>query len=427
MSYIYNKETKFTDSPQLDSFGRLRTSELTSIIEVKHIHDKNPLLVDELLGGTGATSIFVNGSSDVEMSVTVNDDYVIRATKSRGLYQPGKSALINATFMEFHKQAGVTKRVGYYHTGTTGPYDSVFDGIFLQQCGITGGTGTGVYENEGVTLQVWREGNKVFDIPLADWSTEQINPVTDIDWQKNQLFWFDFQWLGVGRVRWGLYLEGYEQIQLGEVISANYLIDPYMQTPNQPIRYEIRSSGGAGTFHQLCSTFMVEGSINALDKSTAINTDVEKQFSLVGQKYPLIGYRLDGGYPGAAVFLNSVNQMTTISNHDFLMTLEMNPVLGPSASPSWVSVNNTPLEYAIGFGTTGTTGDQIATSGHVISSWIARGGSLVSNDGLIAINNAIRPGICVNGTLDEVWVCATPITTASSKIKMAVLNLSYFD
>ena len=427
MSYIYNDETKFTDSPQLDAFGRLRTSSLTSIIEVKHVYDKNPLIIDELLGGTGATSIYIPGASDVEMYVNIDNDYVIRSTKSRGIYQPGKSALFDATFMEFHKQPGVTKRVGYYSTEPTGSYDSGFDGIFLQQCGITGGTGTGAYENEGISFQIWRKGTKVYDVPLVDWDHSVINPETFIDWQKNQLLWFDFQWLGVGRVRWGLYLEGQGQIQLGEVVAANNIIDPYMQSPNQPIRYEIRSNGGVGEFHQLCSTFMVEGSLNAVSKSTSIRTDVEKQFNVVGQKYPLIGYRLKSDYPGANIFTDFCSTYSTISAHDFIITLELNPILGPSASPSWTEVPNTPIEYAMGFGATGSTGDQIATSGHVISSWIAKGGSTTSNDGIEVSDNIIRPGICVNGTPDQVWICATPINSATAKIKMAVVNLSYFD
>jgi hypothetical protein len=427
MSYIYNKEMKFTDSPQMDAFGRLRTSSLTSIMEVKHVHDKQPLLIDEVIGGTGATSIYMPGNSDVEMDVSINGDYVIRATKARGIYQPGKSALFEATMMNFHKQAGVTKRLGYFSTTTTGPYDSGFDGIFLQSCGITGGTGSGVYQNEGISLQIWKSGTKTYDAPLASWDDSVIDPVTDIDWQKDQLFWFDFQWLGVGRVRWGLYLENHSQLQLGEFVGANIIEDPYMTSPNQPIRYEIRSSGGAGEFHQLCSTFIVEGSLNALNKNVGIYTNAEKQFTTVGSKYPLMGYRIQGSYPGANVFAESISSLSTLSSHDFLATLEINPVLGPSASPTWNSVNNTPIEYAMGFGATGTTGDVIATEGHVISSWIIKGGSTTSTDNVNLSENILRPGIDINGVQDEVWICVTPITTSSSKIKMAVINLQYFD
>jgi len=425
MSYIYNNEIKFTDNPQLDGFGRLRTSQVSSVLEVKHVYDKNPLLIDELLGGTGATSIYVPGSSDVEMMVGVNGDYVIRATKSRGIYQPGKSALFQATMMEFHKEAGVTKRVGYFSTTTTGPYDSDFDGIFLQQCGITGGTGTGVYENEGVSLQVWKNGTKSFDVPIASWDNSVINPVTDIDWQQDQLFWFDFQWLGVGRVRWGLYLENHGQLQLGEVVAANNIIDAYMQSPNQPIRYEIRSNGGSGMFHQLCSTFMTEGSSNALKKITGVYNSVERTAGTTGTKYAYMGFRLKGDYPGANLNLDAVSSLSSLSSHDFLFTLEMNPTL--NETPTWSNATNAPLQYAFGGGATGVTLDTVTSSGYVIASWITKGGSTTNATDVNLFENVIRPGICVNGTLDEIWICVTPISTASSKIKVLTTNISYYD
>jgi hypothetical protein len=248
-----------------------------------------------------------------------------------------------------------------------------------------------------------------------------------LDITKTQIFFTDFQWLGVGRVRWGLYLEDHAQLQLGEVVAANSIEDPYMRSPNQPITYEIRSSGGSGEFHQLCSTFIVEGSLNSLNKNVGIYSNGEKTFTALGSKYPLMGYRLKGDYPGANVFAESISSLSSLSSHDFLATLEMNPVLGPSASPTWNSVTNTPIEYAMGFGTTGTTGDIIATEGHVISSWIIKGGSTTSTDNVSLSENIIRPGICINGTQDEVWICVTPISTANSKIKIASVNLQYFD
>jgi hypothetical protein len=425
MSYIYNNEMKFSDNPQLDAFGRLRTSELTSVIEVKHVYSKNPLLIDELIGGTGATSIYTPGNSDIEMSVQYDGDYVIRATKSRGIYQPGKSALFEATMMNFNQEAGVVKRIGYYSTSTDEPFDSSFDGIFLQSSGITGGTGSGVYENEGITMQVWREGVKVFDVPLSSWDDSQLDPTTDIDWEKNQLLWFDFQWLGVGRVRWGLYLEDYSQIQLGQVVAANQTMDPFMRSPNQPVRYEIRSVGGAGEFHQLCATFGVEGSINSLEKIAGFFNSVERTAPTIGTKYAYAGFRLRADYPGANLNLKNVSSLSSLSSHDFLVTLEMNPILANASQ--WVDVENTPMQYALSGGATGATLGAVNTSGYVIASWIQKGGGSSSASDINIFDNVIRPGICVNGVLDEVWVCVTPVTSANSRIKVMTGNISYYD
>ena len=64
----------------------------------------------------------------------------------------------------------------------------------------------------------------------------------------------DFQWLGVGRVRFGVVIDG--QFKLFTTSTGtNNLDNVYMKSPNQPVRYEIRSvSGGAsGSFNMICS------------------------------------------------------------------------------------------------------------------------------------------------------------------------------
>lgn len=88
MSFIYNNSVKYSDSPNLDAFGRLRVSEITSILEVSHVYDKRPRIVDEVTGGT-VTSDFDVNNSQVIMSGTGANSYVIRQTFNHGIYQPG--------------------------------------------------------------------------------------------------------------------------------------------------------------------------------------------------------------------------------------------------------------------------------------------------------------------------------------------------
>jgi hypothetical protein len=106
MSYAFNNTVSFEGTPQVDAFSRFRTSQLNSILEIKHVYDKNPLLIDELKGGS-ATSTWTPTNSDVEMDTITNGDYVIRSTKARGVYSPGKGGLFEATFMNFHVQDNV--------------------------------------------------------------------------------------------------------------------------------------------------------------------------------------------------------------------------------------------------------------------------------------------------------------------------------
>jgi hypothetical protein len=110
MSFIFNNKIEYSDSQNLDAFGRLRTSNVTSLLEYKHIHDKLPLVINEVTGGT-VTSTFDSPNSQVVMTVAANNSYVIRQGKSRGIYQPGKGQLVEFSFGNFQLESNVIKRV----------------------------------------------------------------------------------------------------------------------------------------------------------------------------------------------------------------------------------------------------------------------------------------------------------------------------
>ena len=210
MSYAFNNTVSFEGTPQVDAFSRFRTSQLNSVLEIKHVYDKNPILIDEIINGN-ATSIWSSGHSDIEMQVHSNSDYVIRQTKARGVYSPGKGGLFEATFMNFHIQTNIIKRVGYFSSDSSAPYTGTLDGFFIESNGNT----------NTVSFQLWRSGEAIQNVDISQWRTDVFNPL-DIDWQKDQLFWADFQWLGVGRLRFGLVLPGHGFVQFGEVCSANW-------------------------------------------------------------------------------------------------------------------------------------------------------------------------------------------------------------
>ena len=91
-------ETIYADSNNVDAFGRLRVSEVTSSLDIKQLHDKEPLFIDELTNGTGSSSW---EKASINMSTSASGDYVIRQTFQRGYYQNGKSQLILLTFDNF--------------------------------------------------------------------------------------------------------------------------------------------------------------------------------------------------------------------------------------------------------------------------------------------------------------------------------------
>jgi len=290
MSYIYNNKIAYSDSPNIDAFGRLRVSTITSILDVKHNLDKNPLIVDEVTGGT-CSSIFNEEFARVRMSAGTSG-YVIRQTKKHATYQPGKSQLFEASFSNFQIETDIIKRVGLFESTTAATYNSEFDGLFLESNGVT----------NQISFQLWRTGTLVYSSDTLSWDSGEIDPST-LDWSKTQL-------------------------------------------------NEIRSSGGTGYFDMLCSQVSTEGPLNqGLYYTVTIPYTAETTLATSGVKYPFIGYRLNPNFPHASSKIDTASIIST-SNDDHFITIEFNPTI--SIGRTWYDLPNTPFQYSFGTGGTET-------------------------------------------------------------------------
>ena len=390
MSFIYNNAVKYSDSPNLDAFGRLRTAAVTNLLDIKHVYDKNPLQVNEITAGT-ATSVFNQEFARVRMSTSANNDLVIRQTKTHPIYQPGKSQLFEASFSNLALETNVIKRVGGFDSTTGSPYNSVFDGFFLESNGVT---------NE-ISFQLWRSGTTVFSAVSTSWTSNEFDPL-NIDWSNTNLMMVDYQWLGVGRMRFGLNLSG-QTIYFTEHNCANNEPNVYMSSPNQPIRYEIRQVGvGSGYLDMICSQVSTEGALNGLYSTVGVSNTSTTTLTSTGTKYPYIGYRLKEEYHAVTSQYSSLSLLNT-SNDNYLTTIEFNPTL--SSPPTWVDIDNSPFQFAIFTGTVATT---ITTPGHIMSSLIGEAGASALTT-LKVDDNQIRVGYGIDGTFDEMWICIEPL------------------
>ena len=390
MSYIFNNKISYSDSPNIDAFGRLRTAAVQNLVDIKHVYDKNPLQVSEVTAGT-ATSIFNQEFARVRMSTSNINDLVIRQTKTHPIYQPGKSQLWEASMSNFQLETNIIKRIGSFDSTTGSPYNSVFDGFFLESNGVT---------NE-ISFQIWRSGTTVYSAVTTVWNNTEFDPI-NIDWSLTQLVTADYQWLGVGRMRFGLNLSG-QTIYFTEHNCANNEPEVYMSSPNQPIRYEIRQVGtGSGYFDMLCSQTSTEGALNGLYSTVAVDHSTTTTLDVSGTKYPFIGYRLKELYHAVTSQYNSLSVLNT-SNDNYLLTVEYNPTL--STTPTWVDIPNSPFQYSIFTGTTTTT---ITSPGHIMSALIGEAGASALTS-LKIDDNQIRVGYGINGFRDEMWICIKPL------------------
>jgi hypothetical protein len=373
-----------------DAFGRLRVSEPVTIFDSKQLHSKKSLLWDEVTNGTG-TSTFVEADAEVEMEVSANNDYVIRQTKRRFNYQPGKSQLIFVTFV-IGNATDTLRRVGYYSTLTTGTYQPN-NGIFLEADG------------SNISLNVIKNNNTVNQEAIAqvDWNVDPMDGTgvsgVTLDFTKTQIMFIDMEWLGVGTVRTGFVVNG--KIYVAHIFNhANDTTEVYMQTPNLPLTYEIRSTGGTGKLQHICSTVMSEGGTQrtgisyAVDRGTnVLNVNNTSPFVFMG-----VAIRHKAGFEDITIDIDDISILVPTSG-DLKWSLILNPTYG--STPTWTDLANTSIQYAVDDGI-GVTGGTILKSGYIST----------DIDAISAlINSVIKLGISIDGTRDTIALCFHRIST----------------
>jgi hypothetical protein len=308
-------------------------------------------------------------------------------------YQPGKSQFILLTGVMGSGASGITQRIGYFDDDN-GLLFAVEDGILKV---VRRSSTSGSPVDASVAQASW-------NIDTMDGSGP--SGIT-IDLTKTQIFCIDFEWLGVGRVRFGFVVDG-QIFYCHEFLNANALTEVYMSTPNLPLRYEISNdgSGPSATMDHVCTSTISEGGTQDLGilrfRSTRgggsfVNADV------AGTQYGIIGLRLQSAKLGAIVKMVSFSMLNS-TNDDYEWRFVLNPVLG-GVAPTWKDQANSVLQTAIGErntpGTTVSNGVQLQ-GGFVKSA--ANAGAILAE-----LENAIRLGAAIDGTRDELWLVCRPL------------------
>jgi hypothetical protein len=325
------------------------------------------------------------------MTVLANNDYVIRQTKQRFNYQSGNSHLIELTYSNIAPQTNVLKRVGYFSSSIVAPYDTTLDGDFIESL-------SGI-----VYLCIYRSGTEILKVPQSSWNIDKMDGTgasgVTLDFTKGQIFEIDFLWLSLGRVRFGFNIGG-QIITVHEHNTANVSDNTYMSSPNQPIRYEIRSTGGTGTLKHICSTVKTEGNDVTLGIDTALGIYASTtNYALSGTRYAALGVRLKSTHLDVSVGVSSIALLGS-SNDDYHWELLLNPTV--TGVFTYNAVSNSAVEYAIGLGT------PTASGGYLMASGYGRQATAIE----IAVNLAIKLGASINGTRDTIVLCITPLSAA---------------
>jgi hypothetical protein len=307
-------------------------------------------------------------------------------------YQPGKSQLVLLTFNLNGGASGITKREG------------VFDeenGLFL--------------ECEGTTLKMvqrsYATGSTVDNAVTQDnWNLDKLDGTgvsgVTLDTTKTQILYIDYEWLGVGRVRMGFVIDG-KIYYVHEFNNANNLEVVYMSTPNLPLRSEISNDGTGieSSMTQICSTVISEGGSQDLGvvrhASTAgTHVDCNTENTL----YAILGIRLKSNYIGASVKLLNVALQEQEGSKQLEWVLLYNPTV--AGTFTYTDQSQSAVQIAKGATENTVTGGYEITGGFFESGGVQSGNAGSDSRG---IDNAILLGSLIDGTVDNIVICARPI------------------
>ena len=346
---IFNSEVSYSNSPNIDAFGRLRTSTPFTLFDSSHRFADNGLWSSALT--TSGTATFNADQGLVDLSVTTaSGSQVIRETTKVFSYQPGKSLLVLSTFVMSTAKTNLRQRVGYY--GAT-------NGYYLEQDGTT----VSFVERSSVSGSLL---NTL--VAQASWNVDPLNGSgpsgITLDLTKAQILFMDLEWLGVGTVRMGFVIDGNFYV-CHKFHHANLITSTYITTASLPLRYEITNTAatsGASTLKQICSTVLSEGGyeLNGLQQAIGIPINTPRTLGTAGTFYPVISLRLKAARLDGIIILTALSIMP-ISTGNFNWQVV---ATGTTTGGAWVSAGaNSSVEYNI----TGTTfaigGGRILASG----------------------------------------------------------------
>lgn len=375
----------------MDASARMRVSQSTTLHDGKVINSDNTFLFCS--GGTGTHTWTGN---TVQMGVTAGQ-YVVRQTKRFSSYSSGKSQQIECTFNNFQIETGTTKKVGYFSSSASAPYTGQTDGFYL--------------ENDGTTIRLKSEdlGTITLDVPMSGWTGYDL--ISSYDWSKFTVISFDFIWLGGALLRFFMDVPDIGLTLIHEHIFAGELTTPFIHSPNQPIRYTLRSTTGSGSLTYICSQVSTEGSIDESGFNHEIHSRLtaaipSNTVATIGTSYPLLGVRKKTANRDNSIKVTGADIFCSSANDILHWSLQLNPTL--SAPLSWSATTN---GVEIGYpGASAAISLTVTANGRELTGGFTTQNQVIAGD-LFSKDFFSYLGCDLNNVMDELVLVITPITS----------------
>ena len=379
----------------VDAFGRQRVSNPEKIFASKQLFDNLPLYFDDIqYSGSGTSSTYSSNTASSILSVSATTaGKRVRQTYMRFNYQPSKSQLIYITgvLKKSGGGTGIISRMGYFDEN---------DGLFLQRSG-------------NITSFVRRtnaSGSPVDNITTqANWNIDKMDGSglsgIELDFSKTQILVIDFEWLGVGSIRFGFVINGIVYYA-HQINNANNLTQVYMSTPNLPIRYEIENSGTgvASSLEAICASVTSEGGLELTATNRYISTDGTPVSATKNKLNAILAMRLKNECLDATVDILDLSLLTT-SNDNYEWQLILNP--SGLNSLSYTPVPNSVIEYAVPPNGTNISG------GYALAGGYAQAKTDIQSEQLKAM---LKLGSSITGLRDQIVLACYPLGASDSVV-----------
>lgn len=375
-----------------DAFARQRVAHPETIFDSKQLYDNAPLFWDDQqISGANTTSTHSPSRASSILAVAAEAGMRARQTFQRFNYQPGKSQNVIMTGILGDSATGITRRIGAFDAN---------DGLFFEQ--DEDGMSVCVRSNTSGTVATTK-------VTQTDWNLDQLNGTgisgKILDPSKAQIFFIDYEWLGVGSVRFGFVIEGIVRY-CHQFQHANKSTVVYTKTPNHPLRYEISNDGTGGTaqLECICSTVISEGGRQDLGIVRHVASGVDATLANT-KTYAVIGLRLNSASPGVTVAALSTSLLLTSANDTSKWSLRLNPTVANTFTYS--NVTNSAVQVAFGSNVNDVTASGTVIAGGVVSTVAPEQHTF---------ENAIRLGSTIVGASDTLVLCVTPVSGTVSAV-----------
>ena len=270
-------------------------------------------------------------------------DIATRQTRQWWTYEPGRGQLLLGTYNFQGRQRGNVKRLGLLDGE---------DGVYLGQ------------DDDGPFFAIRTStGGKTREriIRQSQWNVDKLDGSgpsgVTLNEEASQIFAVDFQWLGVGEVRYAFNIAG-RNLTAHIETNANEFKEVYMRKASLPVRYEIEQvrDGDAGLFDEICMGVFSEGgtdilrlpgSVYAYANGGTENRPITKTIGAVPE--PVLLVRLRPDVPnGAALLTNFSAEVQCTSNTVGIAHLSLNPAL--AGVTTWSDFPNSVLQTADNIG-----------------------------------------------------------------------------